>query len=46
MEVPFNNIILRDRHAKGFALRFPQIVRVRTNKTAEEIDTVARVVEG
>ena len=34
-----------DRHASGFALRFPRIVRVRDDKPVAEIDTLARVEE-
>ncbi len=45
LEVAFNNIMRSDRHASGFALRFPRIVRIRTDKPVTEIDTVARVEE-
>lgn len=45
LEVAFNNIMRSDRHASGFALRFPRILRIRTDKPLEEIDTVARVEE-
>jgi DNA ligase-1 len=45
LEVAFNNIMRSDRHASGFALRFPRIIRVRDDKPVEEIDTVARVEE-
>ena len=45
LEVAFNNIMRSDRHASGFALRFPRIVRLRTDKPLEEIDTVERVEE-
>jgi DNA ligase-1 len=34
-----------DRHDSGFALRFPRIVRLRPDKSAEEADTIARVKE-
>jgi DNA ligase-1 len=44
-EVAFNNIMRSDRHASGFAMRFPRILRIRTDKPLEEIDTVARVEE-
>ena len=44
-EVAFNNITRSDRHASGFALRFPRILRIRTDKPLDEIDTVARVEE-
>jgi DNA ligase-1 len=45
LEVAFNNVMRSNRHASGFALRFPRIVRVRTDKPVEEIDTVERVEE-
>jgi DNA ligase-1 len=44
-EVAFNNVMRSDRHASGFALRFPRILRIRTDKPLGEIDTVARVEE-
>ena len=45
LEVAFNNIMRSERHASGFALRFPRILRIRTDKPLAEIDTVARVEE-
>ena len=45
MEVAFNNIMRSDRHASGFALRFPRIMRLRPDKPVAEIDTVERVEE-
>ncbi len=45
LEVAFNNIMRSDRHASGFALRFPRIVQIRRDKPLDEIDTVARVEE-
>jgi len=45
LEVAFNNIMRSERHASGFALRFPRILRIRTDKPLEEIDTVERVEE-
>jgi DNA ligase-1 len=45
LEVAFNNIMRSDRHASGFALRFPRIVRIRDDKPVSEIDTVERVEE-
>jgi DNA ligase-1 len=45
LEVAFNNIMRSDRHASGFALRFPRILRVRDDKPVEEIDTLERVEE-
>ena len=45
LEVAFNNIMRSDRHASGFALRFPRILRVRDDKPVAEIDTLERVAE-
>ncbi len=45
LEVAFNNVMRSSRHASGFALRFPRIVRIRTDKPVDEIDTLARVAE-
>jgi len=45
LEVAFNNIMRSDRHASGFALRFPRILRLRPDKPVAEIDTVDRVEE-
>jgi len=45
LEVTFNNIMRSDRHASGFALRFPRIVRLRPDKPPEEADTLQRVEE-
>jgi DNA ligase-1 len=45
LEVAFNNIMRSDRHASGFALRFPRILRLRPDKPVDEIDTVERVEE-
>ena len=45
LEVAFNNVMRSDRHASGFALRFPRIMRIRRDKPLSEIDTVARVEE-
>jgi DNA ligase 1 len=41
LEVAFNNMMLSDRYDSGYALRFPRIVRLRPDKTAEEADTIA-----
>jgi DNA ligase-1 len=43
VEVAFDVIMRSARHASGFALRFPRIARVRDDKTADEIDTLATV---
>jgi DNA ligase-1 len=45
LEVAFNNMMRSDRHDSGYALRFPRIVRLRPDKTAEEADTMERVRE-
>ena len=45
LEVAFNNVMRSDRHASGFALRFPRILRIRRDKPVAEIDTLARVEE-
>jgi len=45
LEVTFNNVMKSSRHESGYALRFPRIVRIRTDKRADEIDTLARVRE-
>jgi DNA ligase-1 len=44
-EVAFNNIMISDRHESGFALRFPRILRIRTDKGVQDIDTLDRVRE-
>ncbi|HWA08876.1 MAG TPA: ATP-dependent DNA ligase [Opitutaceae bacterium] len=41
LEIAFDSIQPSDRHQSGFALRFPRIVRIRTDKTPAEIDTLA-----
>ena len=45
IEVAFNNVMRSDRHASGFALRFPRILRLREDKPVEEVDTLGRVEE-
>ena len=45
IEVAFNAVMISDRHASGYALRFPRIVRLRPDKTPEEADTLERVRE-
>ena len=45
LEVAFNNVMRSDRHASGFALRFPRILRIRIDKLPADIDTLARVEE-
>ena len=45
LEVAFNNIMKSDRHASGYALRFPRIVRLRPDKLPQEADTLERAQE-
>jgi DNA ligase-1 len=45
LEVAFNNMMKSERHESGYALRFPRIVRIRTDKSAEEADTLERARE-
>jgi DNA ligase-1 len=45
LEVAFNNMMQSDRHDSGYALRFPRIVRLRPDKTADQADTIERVRE-
>ncbi|MGH2407348.1 MAG: ATP-dependent DNA ligase [Candidatus Limnocylindrales bacterium] len=45
VEVAFDVIMRSTRHASGFALRFPRIARLRTDKPAAEIDRLSTVVK-
>ncbi|MGH8630074.1 MAG: hypothetical protein ACREU7_04810, partial [Burkholderiales bacterium] len=45
LEVAFNAVMRSDRHDSGFALRFPRILRIRSDKPPGEIDTLERVRE-
>jgi DNA ligase-1 len=45
LEVAFNNVMRSTRHGSGFALRFPRILRIRTDKPVSEVDTLQRVEE-
>jgi len=45
LEVAFNNMMRSDRHESGYALRFPRIVRLRPDKSAEDADTLERARE-
>src|ERR1700716_382153 len=45
LEVAFDSIQHSGRHASGYALRFPRIVRIRDDKPVDEIDTLERVAE-
>ena len=44
LEVAFNGIQKSERHKSGFALRFPRIVRIRTDKSVKEINTLEEVI--
>lgn len=41
LEIAFDSIAPSARHQSGFALRFPRIARIRTDKTPAQIDTLA-----
>jgi DNA ligase-1 len=41
LEVAFDTIQPSARHASGYALRFPRILRIRDDKPVNEIDTLA-----
>jgi ATP-dependent DNA ligase I len=43
LEVTFDRVQPSSRHNSGYALRFPRIVRVRSDKPPEEIDTLETV---
>jgi DNA ligase-1 len=43
LEVTFDIVQPSTRHAAGYALRFPRIVRIRDDKPVSEIDTLDRV---
>ena len=45
VEVAFNNMMRSERHESGYALRFPRIMRLRPDKSAEEADTLERAKE-
>jgi len=45
VEVAFDAVQTSDRHDSGYALRFPRIVRMRTDKKAEEADTLESVAK-
>src|SRR3712207_6058380 len=43
LEVTFDRVQESKRHKSGYALRFPRILRMRTDKTPADIDTLAAV---
>lgn len=43
LEVAFDGLQRSDRHASGYALRFPRIARIRDDKAAGEADTLDAV---
>jgi DNA ligase-1 len=43
LEVTFDRVQESKRHKSGYALRFPRILRLREDKTVDEIDTVKTV---
>jgi DNA ligase-1 len=45
LEVAFNNMMRSSRHESGYSLRFPRILRLRTDKSADEIDSLETVRE-
>jgi DNA ligase 1 len=45
LEVAFDAVQRSDRHDSGFALRFPRIKRIRTDKSLKDIDTLQHVRE-
>ena len=43
VEIAFDRIMRSGRHRSGFALRFPRIVRIRTDKRPDQVDDLAAV---
>lgn len=43
LEVTFDRVQISKRHKSGYALRFPRILRLRTDKSVDEIDTLEAV---
>ena len=41
LEIAFDRIQPSERHSSGLAMRFPRILRIRTDKTPADIDTLA-----
>ena len=40
LEIAFDRLQVSERHSSGLAMRFPRIVRIRTDKSLAEIDTL------
>jgi DNA ligase-1 len=45
LEIAFDRLQLSDRHSSGMAMRFPRIVRIRSDKSVAEIDTVESAIK-
>ncbi len=45
LEIACDQIQRSNRHASGFAFRFPRIKRIRWDKRPEDADRLARIVE-
>ena len=43
LEISFDSIQKSDRHDSGFALRFPRIKNIRSDKNIKDIDTLQKV---
>jgi DNA ligase-1 len=43
LEVTFDRVQASKRHKSGYALRFPRILRLRSDKSVDEIDTLDAV---
>lgn len=43
LEVAFDNVQASSRHRSGYALRFPRILRWRTDKSVDDIDPLSKV---
>jgi len=45
VEVQYDEIQKSPKYSSGFALRFPRLVRLRPDRSPQEIDTIDRIVE-
>ena len=45
LEVAFDSIHLSKRHKSGLAMRFPRVSRIRTDKPANEADTIETLLK-